>query len=110
MARARPRRSPPVVFHATPTPAAQQVLFPAAVAGEQYDRYAKSVWALAQHWLDRHWLRATQAASTALDVRQKLRAIAATDVNRHLHPQEDQLLSEIVHAAWNARSDARESD
>jgi hypothetical protein len=103
MARARPRRSPPVVFHATPTPPSQQALFPAAVAGEQYDRYAKSVWAQAQRWLGRHWLRATQAASTALDVRQKLRAVAAKDVNRHLHPQEEQLLSEIVHAAWDAR-------
>lgn len=100
MARARPRR-PPVAFHANPTTASSSALFPAAVSGEQYPRYAKSVWAQAHQWLSAHWAGAAATATTALDVRQKLRAVAATEVKRHLHPHEEQLLSEIVHAAWN---------
>ena len=103
MARARPRRAP-VSFHADPPVAATEIHFPAAVAGEQYERYAKSVWAQAHRWLAVHWSRASERATTALDVRQRLRAVAATDINRHLYPQEEQLLSEIVHAAWAAES------
>jgi ribosomal protein L29 len=37
-----------------------------------------------------------------MDARLKLRALAATDLNRHLNEQEEQLLSEIVQAAWAA--------
>jgi hypothetical protein len=103
MARARPRRAP-VPFHAAPSVAAVEARFPAAVAGEQYERYAKSVWAEANRWLSVHWARAAERATTALDVRQRLRAVAAVDINRHLYPQEEQLLSEIVHASWAASS------
>jgi len=103
MAPARPRRAP-VSFHADPPVAASEIHFPAAVAGEQYERYAKSVWAQANRWLSVHWTTASERATTALDVRQKLRAVAAVDINRHLYPQEEQLLSEIVHASWAASS------
>ena len=99
MARARPRRSP-VMQHGAVTPPTAALLFPRAVPGEQYPRYAKSVWTQAQRWLAAHWTRAVRDATTALDARQKLRAIAAHDVRRHLNAQEEQLLSEIVHAAW----------
>jgi len=102
MAPARPRRAP-IKFHTGPTGLVAVTLFPAAVAGEQYARYAKSVWAQAHRWLEAHWNAANATATTALDARLKLRAIAATDVKRHLHPQEEQLLSEMVHAAWNAQ-------
>jgi hypothetical protein len=101
MAPARPRRAP-VSFHADPPLAAPEIHFPAAVAGEQYERYAKAVWTKAQQWLAMHWARASERASTAIDVRQTLRSVAANDINRHLHPQEEQLLSEIVHARWAA--------
>ena len=103
MAQARPRRAP-VPFHAAPPLAAAEARFPAAVTGEQYERYAKSVWAQANRWLSIHWTRAAERATTALDVRQRLRAVAAVDINRHLNPQEEQLLSEIVHASWAASS------
>ena len=103
MAPARPRRAP-VSFHADPPVAAPDVHFPAAVTGEQYERYAKAVWAQANRWLSVHWARAAERATTVLDVRQKLRAVAAVDINRHLYPQEEQLLSEIVHASWAASS------
>ena len=105
MARARPRRVA-VKFQSGSVKAVPEVRFPAAVAGEQYERYAKSVWTQAHQWLNVHWSHAAQTAATALDVRQKLRAIAAANVNRHLYPQEEQLLSEIVHAAWNAGASA----
>lgn len=103
MAQARPRRAP-IAFHATPAVAATEARFPAAVAGEQYERYAKSVWTQANRWLAIHWAQASERATTALDVRQRLRAVAAVDINRHLYPQEEQLLSEIVHASWAAAS------
>ncbi len=108
MAQARPRRAP-VSFHADPPVAAPEIHFPAAVAGEQYERYAKSVWAKAQEWLGMHWARASERAVTALDVRQALRSVAANDINRHLHPQEEQLLSEIVHARWAAHDSSSDS-
>jgi hypothetical protein len=108
MARARPRGAP-VKFHASPPVAPPETLFPAAVAGEQYERYAKSVWAQAHQWLSVHWSRASDQATTALDVRQKLRAIAATDIKRHLYAQEEQLLSAMVHASWTVKTGADES-
>ena len=101
MARARPHR-PPVAFHTNPPTTAPVVMFPGAVSGEQYARYAKSVWAHAQRWLTSHWVQATKGATTIMDARLKLRAIAATDLNRHLNEQEEQLLSEIVQNAWSA--------
>ena len=101
MPHARPRR-PPVARGATETPTAPRIAFPGAVAGEQYPRYAKSVWAQAQCWLAKHWSTAIVGASTALDVRLKLRAIAAREIRRHLYIEEEQLLSEIVHRAWTS--------
>jgi hypothetical protein len=58
----------------------------------------------AHQWLELHWARASDRAATALDVRQKLRAIAARDIKRHLYPQEEQLLSAIVHASWTVKA------
>src|SRR5215216_2054123 len=101
MARARPRRSP-IGFQPGAAAPAEPTLFPASVAGEQYARYAKSVWAQAHRWLELHWVRAAHGAGTMLDVRQKLRSIAATDIKRHLYAHEEQLLSDIVQATWDA--------
>jgi hypothetical protein len=83
-------------------------VFPGAVAGEQYPRYAKSVWAQAHRWLAKHWSTATIGAATALDVRLKLRAIAAREIRRHLYTEEEQLLSEIVHGAWTSAARAHD--
>ncbi len=101
MASARYRRSPLAPSRSL-TPAAAGPIFPRAVAGEQYTRYAKSVWAHAQRWLTSHWAHAAHGATSEMDTRLKLRALAATDLNRHLNEQEEQLLSEIVQAAWAA--------
>ena len=101
MARTRLRRTP-IAPHRSMTPATTAPMFPGAVAGEQYSRYAKSVWTHAQRWLVEHWTAAARGATTVMDARLKLRALAAIDLHRHLHPQEEQLLSEIVQAAWTA--------
>jgi hypothetical protein len=101
MALARPRRSP-LASDRLLTPTTAGPIFPRAVAGEQYSRYAKSVWTHAQRWLTSHWMYATKGAMTVMDARLKLRAVAATDLNRHLNEQEEQLLSEIVQGAWTA--------
>jgi hypothetical protein len=100
MGTARPRRSP-LITNRSLTPSAAGPIFPRAVAGEQYSRYAKSVWTHAQRWLVSHWVHATKGAVTVMDARLKLRALAATDLNRHLNDQEEQLLSEIVQTAWS---------
>jgi hypothetical protein len=101
MGTARQRRSP-LATNRSLTPPTAGPIFPRAVAGEQYARYAKSVWAHAQRWLVSHWIHATKGASTVMDARLKLRALAATDLNRHLNDQEEQLLSDIVQTAWSA--------
>ena len=101
MASARYRRSP-LASNRSLTPPPAGPMFPRAVAGEQYPRYAKSVWTHAQRWLTSHWVHATKGATTVMDARLKLRALAATDLNRHLNEQEEQLLSEIVQSAWAA--------
>ena len=101
MASARYRRSP-LTSNRSLTPATAGPMFPRAVAGEQYARYAKSVWTHAQRWLASHWVQAARGATSEMDARLKLRALAATDLNRHLNEQEEQLLGEIVQAAWAA--------
>jgi len=75
--------------------------FPRAVAGEEFDRYARVVWSQAQRWLRRNWHRVTGLDVTMHDARETLRAIAAIDVSRRLYPQEEQLLSEVLQEAWN---------
>jgi len=56
MGTARQRRSP-LATNRSLTPTAGPI-FPRAVAGEQYARYAKSVWEYAQRWLTSHWVQA----------------------------------------------------
>src|SRR5690242_19235985 len=84
----RSRRSPLASTRST-TPPTAGPMFPRAVAGEQYARYAKSVWTHAQRWLTSHWIPAARGAATEMDARLKLRALAATDLNRHLNEQEE---------------------
>jgi hypothetical protein len=75
--------------------------FPRAVAGEEFDRYARVVYSQAQRWLHRNWHRVTGLDVTMHDARETLRSLAAHDVARRLYPQEEQLLSEVLQAAWN---------
>ena len=75
--------------------------FPRAVAGEEFDRYARVVWSQAQRFLRRNWYRVTGLDVTMHDARDILRSVAAIDVSRRLYPQEEQLLGEVLHEAWN---------
>lgn len=75
--------------------------FPRAVAGEEFDRYARVVWSQAQRFIRRNWYRVTGADVTMHDAREILRSVAAIDVSRRLYPQEEQLLSEVLQEAWN---------
>ena len=76
------------------------VQFPRAVAGEDFDRYARAVWHQGQRWIRRHWPRIYGPDVTMHDARASLCAVAAIDVVRRLYPQEQQLLSELVYRAW----------
>ena len=79
--------------------------FPRAVAGEEFDRYARVVWHQGQRWLRKHWHRVTGPDVLSMhDARETLRAAAAFDLSRRLYPQEEQLLSEVLHEAWNDAS------
>jgi hypothetical protein len=80
--------------------------FPRAVAGEQFDRYARVVWSQGQRWVRKHWHRVSGSELTMHDARETLRAYAAIDLSRRMYPQEEQLLSEVLQEAWQA--DARE--
>ncbi|HEY4219610.1 MAG TPA: hypothetical protein VGM67_20900 [Gemmatimonadaceae bacterium] len=94
------RRVIPLPFRPA-TDAGPDARFPRAVAGEEFDRYARVVWSQAQRWLRRNWHRVTGLDVTMHDARETLRAVAAIDVARRLYPQEEQLLSEILQEAWN---------
>ncbi len=80
--------------------------FPRAVAGEDYDRYARAVWVQAQRWVDRHWDRVVSFDYSIDEVRDILRQIATIDVARRLYPQEERLLAEIVRHAWLSKQRA----
>jgi hypothetical protein len=77
--------------------------FPRAVAGEEFDRYARVVWRQAQRWTHKHWHRVTAPDLTMHDAREVLRSFAAIDLARRLYPQEEQLLSEVLYETWRER-------
>ena len=77
--------------------------FPRAVAGEEFDRYARVVWRQAQRWTHKHWHRVSGAEVTMHEARETLRAFAAIDLSRRLYPQEEQLLSEVLCDTWRER-------
>ena len=79
--------------------------FPRAVAGEEYDRYARSVWAQGQRWIQEQWSR-IGPERTMHDARDLLRTLAVREVARLLNPQEEQLLGELLHANWKERAAA----
>lgn len=77
--------------------------FPRAIAGEEYDRYARAMWAQGQRWIHGHWPRVTGITAserTMHDAADLLRALVAREVGRLLYPQEEQLLGELLHANW----------
>lgn len=75
--------------------AAHDESFPRAVAGEDYDRYARAMTKHADQWLHVHLARLSGAPLEAQELRDRLRSAAVTELRRELHPQEERLLSEV---------------
>lgn len=73
-------------------------LFPRAVRGEDYSRYASATWAQAVRWL--HASSATITGEGA-DAYSAMRDLAAASVERALYPQEEQLVAELMQREWN---------
>jgi hypothetical protein len=74
--------------------------FPRAVAGEEYDRYARAMWPQAQRWIRKHAHRVAGGDVPMEDARDILRSVAGIDLARRLYQQEERLLSEILLSAW----------
>jgi hypothetical protein len=74
--------------------------FPRAVAGEEYDRYARAMWPQAQRWIRKHWHRVSGGQLPIDEARDVLRCVAGIDLTRRLYAQEEQLLGELLQSAW----------
>ncbi len=94
------RRNQPIAFKPLSSPTPLDTRFPRAVAGEDYDRYARAMWPQAQRWIRKNWHRVSGGTLTMHDAREILRSVARIDVTRVLYAQEEQLLSEILQGAW----------
>lgn len=102
------RRNQPIVFRPMSSEAPLETRFPRAVAGEEYDRYARAMWPQAQRWIRKHWHRVAGGDLHIDDARDILRSVAAIDLTRRLYAQEERLLGEILLAAWRDLSDRRD--
>lgn len=88
--------SRPRPFRAVPPEPAHDESFPRAVAGEDYDRYARVMAKRADEWLVAHADRLHGVAIDAEELRARLRAAAVTELRRELYPQEERLLSDVL--------------
>jgi hypothetical protein len=84
----------------SPSEQSLDMRFPRAVAGEEFDRYARAVWSQGQRWMELHWDRVTGAGLSMHDASEVLHGLAAAELGRPLHTQEVQLLGEMLHSAW----------
>ena len=96
----------PILFRPTLSDTPLDTRFPRAVAGEEYERYARAMWAQAQRWIRKHWHRASGLAMD--DARDLLHAVAGIDLARRLYAQEERLLSEVFQGAWHDLSGQRD--
>ena len=94
------RRRRAIAFHRPATEVTLDYHFPRAVAGEEYDRYARAVWPQGQRWIHEHWARVITAHGTMDDARETLRTLASSDLARDLNPQEEKLLGELLQVGW----------
>jgi hypothetical protein len=74
--------------------------FPSAVAGEDYERYARATWRQAERWFQRHVHRLADESLEMHEAREILSSVATTDLARRLRPQEERLLSELLQQEW----------
>ncbi len=94
------RRTQPISFRPTMRETPLDTRFPRAVAGEEYERYARAMWPQAQRWIRKHWHRVAGGGITIDEARDVLRAVASIDVARRLYAQEERLLGELLQGAW----------
>ena len=74
--------------------------FPRAVPGEEYERFARSVWSQSQRWLQRHRHQLIGVKTSIHDARDVLRTILSTEFERPLFDQEERLLGELLQTEW----------
>jgi hypothetical protein len=101
---AKRHTSRPRPFRAVAPEPAHDESFPRAVAGEDYDRYARAMARRADEWLVAHLERLHGVAIDADELRSRLRAAATTELRRELYPQEERLLSEVLQRRPDAGS------
>ncbi len=94
------RRTQPISFRPTTRETPLDTRFPRAVAGEEFERYARAMWPQAQRWIRKHWHRVAGGGIAIDEARDVLRAIASIDVARRLYAQEERLLGELLQGAW----------
>lgn len=99
------QRSQPIAFQPMSGVAPLDTRFPRAIAGEEYDRYARAMWPQAQRWIRKHWFRVATRALSAQDAQELLRCIAGMDVARRLYGQEERLITELLQTAWRELGD-----
>jgi hypothetical protein len=93
---AKRHTSRPRPFRAVAPEPAHDESFPRAVAGEDYDRYARVMAKRAVEWLVAHVERLHGVAIDAEELRARLRGAAVTELRRELYPQEERLLSDLL--------------
>lgn len=94
------QRSQPIVFRPAIGEQPLDTRFPRAVAGEEYQRYARAMWPQALRWLRKHMHRVTGGDVTMEDARDLLGSVASFDLARRLYPQEVRLLAELLQTNW----------
>lgn len=100
--RSNRRPEGPITFRRTLKAVVAEAGFPAAVAGEDYDRYLRAVRRQGERWFTRSAYRIARASIGMHEAREILWTVAARDLARSLHPQEERLLSELIQHEWSS--------
>jgi hypothetical protein len=74
--------------------------FPPAVAGEDYERYRRSVWRHGERWFFRNTHRIARESIGMHEAHEVLWSVAARDLARGLSPHEERLLGELLQKEW----------
>jgi hypothetical protein len=74
--------------------------FPPAVAGEDYERYRRSIWRQGERWFFRNTHRIARESIGMHQAHEVLWSVAARDLARGLSPHEERLLGELLQNEW----------
>ena len=87
---------------ASPAPSSPIVdsKFPPSVAGEDYERYRRSVWRQGERWFFRNTHRIARESIGMPEAHELLWSVAARDLTRGLHAHEERLLGELLQKEW----------